>query len=311
MSARVVNRMRALLCVAVLAAGTESRDPYVLSAVFRVPSVEQMSGIDVLAEGRDTVRCVVVSDKADVLRELRVPVTTVAPDTERTLPSRVLRRIPGAVDLEGVAAESGGQVVWACTEQGSNTLSRLYRVPLDPRKPVRSFALDSILTVKNNGAESVAIVEVDGATELWVGRERIIPPLSIPPVYRYAVERGGNGIGLIGPFRLGVPIHRTQSGMDYDPLNDCVWILSRELHYVFAVRVSSATGSGVVNADSLSFGYTWDELLHGPSLPGMAEGVACDSLGNMFVVFDNNRIAVGLDSTATSTDSRLLVLRRQ
>lgn len=110
MSARVVNRMRALLCVAVLAAGTESRDPYVLSAVFRVPSVEQMSGIDVLAEGRDTVRCVVVSDKADVLRELRVPVTTVAPDTERTLPSRVLRRIPGAVDLEGVAAESGGQV---------------------------------------------------------------------------------------------------------------------------------------------------------------------------------------------------------
>lgn len=311
MRARLLDSIRAFLFVAVLAGATESGGPFVLSAVYKVPSVKQMSGIDVLAEGRDTVRCVVVSDKADVLWELRVPVTTVAPDTERTLTSRVLRRIPGAVDLEGVAVAPGGDVVWACTEQGSNTLSRLYRVPLDPRKPVRSFALDSILTVKNNGAESVAVVEVDGATELWVGRERIIPPLSIPPVYRYAVEDGGKRIRLIGSFRLGVPIHRTQSGMDYDPLNDCVWILSRELHYVFAVRVSSATGSGVVNADSLSFGYAWDELLHGPSLPGMAEGVACDSLGNMFVVFDNNRMAVGLDSTATSADSRLMVLRRR
>jgi hypothetical protein len=270
--------------------------------------MRQLSGIAVMRSAGDSAVCAAVSDKDPVIYEIHVPLPVKTDAAETPLPARRLRDIPAAVDLEDVAFDKNRNALWVSSEGRAGGLSVVYRVPLDPAGPVVSFPIDSVPNAKNTGAEGIALVPTAHGDELWVARERYTPPDATPPVFRYAIGEDGRLGACVGRFELGLIFHRTQSGMTHDPRSRHVWIISRELRILYAVKGPFGTRR-TVTPDSLSCTYTWDDLLNNHTKFGMAEGVAFDQSGNLFVAFDNNEDLVGTDPAALSGEPRLIALR--
>lgn len=296
-----------MMMASLMAWADQSRE---ITAVYRVPEVRQMSGIAVLHAGKDSATCVAVSDKTPHLYQLRF--ARVQPQSRRDepIPARVLRTLDQAVDLEDVFFDRAERAVWVVSEHRRGSPAVLYRVPIDKEKKIRSFELAKIVNEKGNGAECAALVPAGERAEIWIGKERLIPPSDVPPIHRYRVAGTPSEPTLTwsSSFKLDLPFHRTQSGFAYDPVREVVWVISRELRTLFALRPTDIT-KGRVAPDALSFRYHWDELLGNPGTLGMVEGIAVDDFGWLYATVDNNNSKVGMNAQTLSRESRLLVLR--
>ncbi len=304
---RVINAILFSLALCVTAQAGLSLE---VSAVYRVPGVRQMSGITVLSQNEKSTVCLAVSDKTRHLYRLRVPRAQQLTDRETILQAKIVRTIDGAVDLEDLSYDKDRAGVWITSEHKQGSPGMLYFVPLKSTAPVQSFTIGPIVNKRGNGAECLALVPVAKGFEVWLGKERLIPPSDVPKVYRYAIS--GNTanlrIALRSSFQVNLPFHRTQSGMTFDPARDVIWVISRELRTMLAVKPSEVNDD-LVSPDDLSFRYRWDELLGNRGTVGMVEGVATDNDGWFYVAVDNNEKEIGMSSRTRSRESRLLVLR--
>jgi hypothetical protein len=306
----------ALLITTICALSADAASRFTLVATVCVPDVREMSGIAVVRRiagtggACDTAVCLAVSDKAPNLYQMRLPVPSVPASGELRADASVFAVIGRAVDLEDVAIDKKHDRVWIAAEHEMRKPGRVYCLSLTNGEELGRFAIDSIINEKGNGAECIAFVPGSARTpdELWVGKERFIPPGRSPPIFRFRIEEDSLRLKPTDSFRLDMPLHRTQSGFAWDALHKRVWVISREIGMLFSVAVPAAR-SKTVAPDSLSFSYDWDHLLHNATKFGIAEGIAYDELGWLYVAFDNNDDLVGLDSTALSRDSRVMVLR--
>lgn len=306
-----MNCLRLLLLFALIAATrvtgeTPPSSPYTVIARYRIENLRHLSGITILDRQHSTAVAAIISDKDNAVFRLTVPVPSSTPEREISLKAEKAYLLNGANDCEDISYDEESRTLFIACEQNIGAPSRVFALPVDNPKQIRSYTIDSIFNDYNTGAEACAVVPYKGQRELWVGKERFVPPSRIPPVYRYKIS--GTQLIFCGSLRIDVSLHRTQSGMAYDARRNRIWVISRELHYLFATDPATIK-KGRLEPDSLSLGYTWDQEYGYPPPFGMVEGIAFDKEGLLYVAFDNNDEAIGLAGTRKKKDPLLLVLK--
>jgi hypothetical protein len=161
-------------------------------------------------------------------------------------------------------------------------------------------------SVGNDGMEGLALRRRDrGVTELYLFKERPAPVYA--RIFRLTADSLGYTVGNEPDTLHAMSTFQTQAGAAFTRSGDRLYVIDRQQRRI-AVIWPLAQGTGLESRPRQWLDYTAiDSLLEGrdaetpPSLFGVAEGIAEDSKGRLYLLADNNEVR----------NSRLVVLRRK
>ncbi|MEE8105054.1 MAG: FG-GAP-like repeat-containing protein [Planctomycetota bacterium] len=289
------------------------RAPFVLEGLshtydfmgeWRIPAdIRDPSGITTLGGDARYAQIAFVSDKEPSIYRALLDKRTRRVLVSPRIPLRL--KDPGRLDLEGIAFYAGNFFIAA--ERDSSVLR------VSPFGHVFGRAKSSIHAGGNMGLESIAVrAKRDGTILLHAFRERTgkrIKALKPPATHVYAVEE--DPFALVKRWEAVLPTRRLdQTGATFIELPDGggerLLVLSR---FHRSISEFALDGDGVdtkVVPKTAGFFDLTDVALGLGAKYGVAEGLAADTVGDLYVLVNNNRETLGLQGKNRGPEGRLL-----